>query len=249
MMDHSKLCLSSHEIQSFKKAVLLLKPFEEVTKELSSDKYVSISKVITLVRRLQHLTVECVSTLQLKQELVANMRRRFLSIEENDILAPSTLLDPRFKEFDFRDSATSNQAVQRMTTELAATIQTQQTGDVFSPEQAEELQLQHNEPTNIWSMIDERVAASISTCPPTSNSIVTLHTYLVQPKIKRIENPLMWWKNNTIYPFLSKFAKKDMRIPGTSVPAERVFSKAGEHISRSAIKPKHVNMLLFLNTN
>ena len=105
--------------------------------------------------------------------------------------------------------ATCNQAVQRMTTELAATIQTQQTGDVSSPKQAEELQLEHREPTNIWSMIDERVAASISTRPPTSNSIVTLRTNLEQPNIKRIENPLMWWKNNTtIFPFFSKFAKK-----------------------------------------
>ena len=91
MMDHSELCLSSHEIQTLKEAVLLLKPFEEVTKKLSSDKYVSISKVIPLVRGLQRLTVECVSTHQLKQELVANMRRRFLSIEENYILAASTL--------------------------------------------------------------------------------------------------------------------------------------------------------------
>ena len=120
-----------------------------------------------------------------------------MSIEENYNFAASTLLDPRFKKFGFSDSATCNQAVQRMTTELAATIQTQQTGDVSSPEQAEELQLEHSEPTNIWSMIDERVAASISTRPPTSYSIVTLRTNLEQQNIKRIETPLMWWKNNT----------------------------------------------------
>ena len=222
-----------------------------MTKQLSSDKYVSISKIIPLARGLQHLTVECVSTHQLKQELVANTRRRFSSIEENYILAASTLLDPWFKKFGFSDSVTCNQAVQRMTTELAATIQTQQTGDVSSPEQAEELQLEHSEPTNIWSMIDERVAASISTRPPTSNSIVTLRTNLEQPNIKRIENPLMWWKNNTtIFPFLSKVAKTYMSIPGISVPAERVFSKASELISqRSTIKPKNVNMMLFLITN
>ena len=42
-----------------------------------------------------------------------------------------------------------------------------------------------------------------------------------------------------------------MSITGTSVPAERVFSKASELISqrRSMIKPKHVNMMLFLNKN
>ena len=132
-----------------------------------------------------------------------------MSIEENYNFAASTLLDPRFKKFGFSDSATCNQAIQRMITELAATIQTQQTGDVSSPEQAEELQLEHREPTNIWSMIDERVAASISTRPPTSNSIVTLRTNLEQPNIKRIENPLMWWKNNTtIFPFFLNLPKK-----------------------------------------
>ena len=42
-----------------------------------------------------------------------------------------------------------------------------------------------------------------------------------------------------------------MSISGTSVPVERVFPKAGELISqrKSTIKPKHVNMMLFLNTN
>ena len=82
-----------------------------------------------------------------------------------------------------------DQVVQRMTPELAATVETQQTGDISSPEPAEELQLEHSEPTNIWSMIDERVAASISTRPPTSNSIVTLHTYLEQPNIKKNRKP------------------------------------------------------------
>ena len=48
-----------------------------------------------------------------------------------------------------------------MTTERPVIIQTQHTIDVSSPEQAEELQLQHSEATNIWSMIDERVPASI----------------------------------------------------------------------------------------
>ena len=36
---------------------------------------------------------------------------------------------------------------------------------------------------------------------------------------------------------------------GTSVPSERLFSKAGEAIAarRSNIKPKNVDMILFLN--
>ena len=44
-------------------------------------------------------------------------------MEQNYMLAASTLLDPRFKKLAFGDQAACNQAVQRMTTELAAALQ------------------------------------------------------------------------------------------------------------------------------
>lgn len=46
-------------------------------------------------------------------------------------------------------------------------------------------------------------------------------------------------------------AKKILCTPATSVPSERIFSKAGIVVSdrRSRIKPKNVDMLIFLNQN
>ena len=46
-------------------------------------------------------------------------------------------------------------------------------------------------------------------------------------------------------------AKKYLVIPGSSVPLEQLFSKAGESIpqKRSQLKPDNVNMILFLNKN
>ena len=51
------------------------------------------------------------------------------------------------------------------------------------------------------------------------------------------------------YSMLQHVAMKYLCIPGTSVPAERLFSKAGELVSarRNRLKPKHVNTYLFLN--
>ena len=48
LMDRSELCLSPQEVSSMREVVTLLKPFEEVTRELWSDNYVSISKIIPI---------------------------------------------------------------------------------------------------------------------------------------------------------------------------------------------------------
>lgn len=65
-------------------------------------------------------------------------------------------------------------------------------------------------------------------------------------------NPLNWWREHEgEYPLLSCQAKRYLCIPGTSVPAERIFSTAGDIVTaqRSALKPEHVDQLLFLNKN
>jgi hypothetical protein len=65
-----------------------------------------------------------------------------------------------------------------------------------------------------------------------------------------VENPIDYWtrtKNNK----LEELALKYLIVPATSVASERIFSKAGEIISkkRSNIKSKNVNILIFLNKN
>lgn len=53
------------------------------------------------------------------------------------------------------------------------------------------------------------------------------------------------------FSILQRCAKKILCTPATSVPSERIFSKAGIVVSdrRSRIKPKNVDMLIFLNQN
>lgn len=63
---------------------------------------------------------------------------------------------------------------------------------------------------------------------------------------------LRWWeKNQYIFPRLSILAKKYLSIPASSVPSERVFSLAGQVVSkkRSRMHPSNVDMLIFLNKN
>ena len=47
------------------------------------------------------------------------------------------------------------------------------------------------------------------------------------------QSPLAWWKSNEqLYPSLSKYARQVLAIPATSAPSERVFSVAGQIVTK-----------------
>ncbi|CAM4635157.1 unnamed protein product [Leuciscus chuanchicus] len=76
--------------------------------------------------------------------------------------------------------------------------------------------------------------------------------YCRSPAVPLSEDPLDWWhRHKGTFPLLSRLAKRYLCIPGTSVSAERVFSTAGDVITakRSALKPDHVDQLVFLHKN
>lgn len=65
-------------------------------------------------------------------------------------------------------------------------------------------------------------------------------------------DPLAWWKSREgSLPILSEVAKSILCVPGSSVPSERVFSKAGQILNkrRASLKSKNVDMLVTLNKN
>ena len=86
----------------------------------------------------------------------------------------------------------------------------------------------------------------------TSNAVIEMRQYIQHKMIEQKECLILWWKENSHhYPCMTLLAKKDLCIPVTSVPSERLFSKTGQLVSarRNRLKPKHVNTYLFLNKN
>src|ERR1043165_6984357 len=86
----------------------------------------------------------------------------------------------------------------------------------------------------------------------TQTSDTEVVRYLSCPEEPRNVDPLVWWKDHgPSYPILSNLARKYLSIPSTSVPSERLFSDAGNHISakRTRLAPDLVDRILFLKRN
>ena len=63
---------------------------------------------------------------------------------------------------------------------------------------------------------------------------------------------LKWWgEKQRLYPNVARLAKRYLACPASSVPSERIWSLAGNIVTkkRSCLSPENINMLIFLNKN
>lgn len=78
-----------------------------------------------------------------------------------------------------------------------------------------------------------------------------LKHYLNQPTLPLGEDILKFWDTHgSIYPYLKKIVEPYLSMVATSVPSERVFSKAGQVVteSRNRLTGDNLNKLLFLGS-
>ncbi|KAK7175602.1 hypothetical protein R3I93_002511 [Phoxinus phoxinus] len=248
--------LTLDEWDMIKDVCEILKPFEEVTVEISGERFVTASKVILIARDLQKVVQRLrgavfkhAPVLSMMCSLAEEMQNRFHNIEQVRLLSEATLLDPRFKQRAFRDPAAADEAAKSITAAAAR---------VWSSDeqtQAERTTLPAppppSEPTSsVWEDFDERAADAVSISNPSSAAVTAMRGYLAETLIPRTENPLAWWKaRQAVYEGLTAVMKR--RLVATSVPSEIIFSKTGQIISdrRSRLSPNKVRQIAFLNAN
>lgn len=103
---------------------------------------------------------------------------------------------------------------------------------------------------DVWAIHDTLATNKNNSITGESDGLcLELRQYLNQSVIPRTEDPLKYWqKLRLAYPSLNKIAMRYLSIVGTSVPSERLFSKAGaiKMDNRSRLSGEHLNQLLFL---
>ncbi|XP_044140147.1 E3 SUMO-protein ligase ZBED1-like isoform X1 [Bufo gargarizans] len=251
--------LTLEEWDLIKDACEVLKPFEEVTMEISAERYMTASKVILMARGLQKVVQRLRGAIsnygpvmEMINALTDEMQKHFYQIEHFQQLAEATLLDPRFKQRAFHDPVAADEASKSVTMAAARIGSSMQVDQPHTGLTDPSAPLQSEQQPSFWADFDERVADAVTFFNPTSHAMAEMRGYLEESLIPRTEDPLAWWKTRqTIYERLATIAKTRLCIVATSVPAERIFSKAGQIISerRSRLNPNKVRQLIFLNAN
>jgi hypothetical protein len=168
----------------------------------------------------------------------------FLSLDElwpvpSGIMLIATFLDPRFKNFDWCNGNGRNEA-KTLVQELYDDIKKDP--------------LPWNSINSIVSSSDDDndIFKALKSKEKSVGDDDEVILYLQQKQIRLKDDPLKWWSVNEItLPILAQIARKYLSIPAASVPSERLFSDAGNHISarRTQLSPELVNKMLFLKRN
>jgi hypothetical protein len=164
----------------------------------------------------------------------------------------ATVLDPRIKKLGFRTADQSNNASRNLVAEVTTEMnkQTRPENEYTVHEAPNNQNVDANSSNSLLSFLDFRVVEAYSAATPTSDAIISVRQYLEKPPLSRVECPIEFWDKHECR-FTRKTALKYLCIPATSVPAERVFSKAGLFMTdrRNRIKPNNLDKLIFLRSN
>lgn len=235
------------EISDLRDLASLLKPFEFATTDISGEKYITVSKIIPmincLISQLGKFNATSTSMKAVKQTLETEMAKRFGKAEQNYRLAISTLLDPRFKNIHFQNASACGSAISK----LKAVCKEESSQSSVSGDSSEEEKT--NPAFDFWQTHKELAQGKNKKGKQADSSEITL--YLSNPVTPLKSHPLEAWEDmKNVFPALYKQARKNLLHMATSVPSERLFSKAGSTVNqlRNRLSAKFLDKLVFLNS-
>lgn len=158
--------LTARDIIDLNDICEILRPIEAATREVCGEKYVTCSKVIPLTRLLKTkiTTLEPKQAIaeNLKNNVIAEIKKRLLPTEYVNILAVATLLDPRFKNIHFQDALACSKAIKSVK-DLLSTAIGMQTED---EQPLDENATQKNDSNDLWSdhyrLVNEKNSLSMT---------------------------------------------------------------------------------------
>lgn len=239
----------------------VLKPFDEATKAMSGENYMTASTIIVMTRCLKEscdqLLLEGFADLtnNVIKELRAGLDKRLEGIERSGTFSICTILDPRYKMNVFSDTSEAAKAKKAMEELVAAIIRRRraenETQQSTLPSINQQLVRDKFSP---WSILGTIVGTHQEVGTPLSSAIKEIDFYAKDDILPMFDEngkfncPLQWWRQNRhLYPNIAILLRRYGNIMATSVPCERIFSKTGLTINnrRTQLKTKKVAQLTY----
>ena len=252
--------LTASDNEILNKCIACLKPFDEVTKTISSADS-SLADVIPLTATMKTVlrnvpNIEGVSAM--RDTLILEISNRFDSLQKNDAYVTATFLDPRYKS-----KFLEPHALQRVKTNLGHMCDEKlvasreknkkkiKTSETESPSHAaastSSASIKESMSILLASSSDDEIEAQMP-----KEVTKMLEDYLKGKRLEPHKDPLTWWHDNgKTFPLLAELARTHLACPSTSVASERLFSGAGliYDEKRSKLSPERAQKLLFLKHN
>ncbi|XP_055550267.1 zinc finger BED domain-containing protein 4-like [Wyeomyia smithii] len=243
---------SSAEVEILRQLVTLLRPFEFLTKELSGDKYVTLSKIIPMINclflQISSFKCDVSEILSVKECFLKELKKRFGQIEQMSQVAIATILDPGFKNIHFQDPTACAKALSK----IRSTISKNEANAVecrnLDSNTHELCEQQQKNTYNFWK---HHKLLMFENPKKQTNAGDELALYLTLPVSSLDSNPLEQWEDmRTVFPELYQQARMYLVNMATSVPCERLFSKTGSIMTkkRNRLSAKYLQKLVFLGS-
>jgi len=182
---------------------------------------------------------------------------KFHDIFSDEMLCAATAVDPRFKLCVFNSDTQQERAheatLQLMQKRRAALTATTELATDEMPDNEADTQ-SSSVAASIWSKLQRAEAeASIRQGTMVRQAVEKeLERYLDEPLLDRQACPYAWWaRHRQEFPTLAGVARRLFCCPATSVASKRVFSKAGDVITkkRNVLAPSKAQKVVFVMEN
>ena len=225
---------SDHEFTTLEAMASVLGPLSTFTDALSGEVMVTVSAVRPLLKHilgslLTSSADDCSLVKEMKETISDDLSARYIDSGISELIDKCSYLDPRFRTQYLNNTEETLMQVKSEAIGIAETIPM-------------ETSVQEDQPPSTkkskgLGAILMRVAEDSEPSPITSSEHIDkeMKFYLERPPIDPDADPLSWWSSEkSKLPVLAEMARKYLCVCGTSVPSERLFSKAGFYCKRSS---------------
>lgn len=205
---------------------------------------------------------------EVKTKISQDLAERISLLKTNTTLLCATALDPRFKRLKFLSQPDHDMVYVKIREEVSSITRTvtRNVSPAPNPSRLEPSRTHTLESENEDDLEENAREIEVAEPPTKKASILQdidsddsaddeekdeVAEYMAAKKLSSTEDPLVWWKiNQNNFPKLVQLALKYLVLPATSVPSERLFSNAGNLVTknRSRLSGRNVDNLLFLHS-